>query len=541
MKIAVVSDIHANTLAFDKVLEDINSFKPDKIFCLGDLILGGFNPNGVCKKIFELKEEYGDNFEIIQGNTDKMVACCNNELLEKTKKGYPCMGYSLENDIVITDKKYIDFVRNLPEKKSVTVNNDIVAGGIGIGLNSESSVTVNGDVNVTGVETTTTVHDNDGNKIDEYVTVNSNGVVTEGDGNLIVNGDISSIKEGILINPDDDDQAGSITVTGTISVSGEHNQGIEIYSPNTKQGGYEYSSKEDMLNDIPDITIYEISAKTDYPVTVNSSSTSSDIVSEVRETVLSAINYIIKKDKSSDEAYGINISGDDIEKHGAGNYDTINVNDSFNIALDKAIPEGYEVNAGDNVSVNANSDGTYTLTLTNNRGGINVQVRLIPVTNSDGSTSYIVENEPNSEPDNEESSNTSPIPSGAIVVANTSTSAEAAASAAAISGDKPARMVKFDVAKITPTQYKESIISNVAAAPQGGAMNIETDRVACFDKKMIEAIAARPDIDVNVVFTYGGKRLKVTIPAGYDVNSLLDKGGYCGFLRLMSILGSTEL
>ena len=41
------------------------------------------------------------------------------------------MGYSLEEDVKITDKKYIDFVRNLPEKKRVIVNNlkiDLVHG-----------------------------------------------------------------------------------------------------------------------------------------------------------------------------------------------------------------------------------------------------------------------------------------------------------------------------------------------------------------------------------------------------------------------------
>jgi len=122
MKIAVISDIHANKLALDKVLEDIEAFNPDKIFCLGDLILAGYNPNYVVKTIMELKEKMGENFEIIQGNTDKMVAECNDELLEKTKTAFPCMGYSLEDDIKITDKKYIDFVKNLPETKYVNVN-----------------------------------------------------------------------------------------------------------------------------------------------------------------------------------------------------------------------------------------------------------------------------------------------------------------------------------------------------------------------------------------------------------------------------------
>ena len=123
MKIAIISDIHANPLAYDAVMDDINKFNPDKIFCLGDLILGGYDPNYICEKILNLKEKMGSNFEIIQGNTDKMIANCNDDIIEKTIKAFPCMGYSLKNDVQITDKKYIDFVRNLPEKKSITINN----------------------------------------------------------------------------------------------------------------------------------------------------------------------------------------------------------------------------------------------------------------------------------------------------------------------------------------------------------------------------------------------------------------------------------
>ena len=122
MKIAVISDIHANKDALDKVLEDINQFNPDKIFCLGDLILAGYNPNYVCEKMLELKAKFGENFEIIQGNTDKMVAFCNDEMVKKTKEAFPCMGFSLEQDVKITDKKYLDFVRDLPEKLDVVVN-----------------------------------------------------------------------------------------------------------------------------------------------------------------------------------------------------------------------------------------------------------------------------------------------------------------------------------------------------------------------------------------------------------------------------------
>ena len=117
MKIAVISDIHANTLALEAVLNQINSFKVDKIFCLGDILMAGYDPNGTAKIILGL-----NNLEIIQGNTDKMVACFSQELLEKAKNKFPCMGYALEDDLKIIDEKYKDFVRNLPENRYIEIN-----------------------------------------------------------------------------------------------------------------------------------------------------------------------------------------------------------------------------------------------------------------------------------------------------------------------------------------------------------------------------------------------------------------------------------
>ena len=51
MKIALFSDIHANLPAFEAFLADLDSRKPDAVYCLGDLI--GYNvwPNEVIEKI----------------------------------------------------------------------------------------------------------------------------------------------------------------------------------------------------------------------------------------------------------------------------------------------------------------------------------------------------------------------------------------------------------------------------------------------------------------------------------------------------------
>ena len=67
MKIACISDIHGNKLALDNVLSDIQKNGADKIFILGDLAMGGYDPNYTIEKLFSL-----DNTEIIQGNTDKL-------------------------------------------------------------------------------------------------------------------------------------------------------------------------------------------------------------------------------------------------------------------------------------------------------------------------------------------------------------------------------------------------------------------------------------------------------------------------------------
>lgn len=144
---------------------------------------------------------------------------------------------------------------------------------------------------------------------------------------------------------------------------------------------------------------------------------------------------------------------------------------------------------------------------------------------------------------------TAPTPTqpGALVITSTSGQANAASNpeqtalVAAISGDKPAQTISFSVGKVTPQQYKEAVINNVASVPANGALNLVTDKPSVIDYKMVEALSARSDIDVNVVFNYGGKRYKVVIPAGYDMKSLLDKNGYCGFLRLLAVLGGETI
>ena len=67
MKIAVISDIHANIYALMTVLEDIDDERVDTIICLGDLVGYGPHPNEVVSMIKRR------NILCIKGNYDNSV------------------------------------------------------------------------------------------------------------------------------------------------------------------------------------------------------------------------------------------------------------------------------------------------------------------------------------------------------------------------------------------------------------------------------------------------------------------------------------
>ncbi|MDH5508178.1 MAG: metallophosphoesterase family protein [Anaerolineae bacterium] len=68
MRIAVLSDIHGNSLALDAALADINSVGVDSYWILGDLVALGPDPVGVLERLAKIQNCY-----IVRGNTDRYV------------------------------------------------------------------------------------------------------------------------------------------------------------------------------------------------------------------------------------------------------------------------------------------------------------------------------------------------------------------------------------------------------------------------------------------------------------------------------------
>lgn len=475
---------------------------------------------------------------------------------------------------------------------TVTVKGTVTAGENGAVVKGDSTLNVGGNVVSNGKEIThsgTEYVNGEGasftqkteivnGKEQEYYIVDegstgkpavwsefsSNGINTDGNGTIVVEGDVTGKKNGILIDNDRDGKAGSIVVLGTIK--GEE-YGINIDDQLQMYKYYEdldviYNEEgnkkvaEELIKEIPQITVYAVEGAK--PISDGTRGTRyveglgeiPQVVEfyegfkNVYDSVVSAINYIIKQDDKSNADYSITVDKNTSKQEINGKeYFTTKINQAFSVAA--KLPEGYTISGGENVTVVDNGNGTYSLTLTNDKGGINLKAVLRPVSTGDNSSSAGNDYEVVVE----EVTQTAPTPTqpGALVITSTSGQANAASNpeqaalVAAISGDKPAQTISFSVGKVTPQQYKEAVINNVASVPANGALNLVTDKPSVIDSKMVEALSARSDIDVNVVFNYGGKRYKVVIPAGYDMKSLLDKNGYCGFLRLLAVLGGETI
>ncbi|MCF0051814.1 metallophosphatase family protein [Dyadobacter sp. LJ53] len=105
MKIALLSDIHANLPAFEAVLEDLEKQQPDAVYCLGDLV--GYNvwPN----QVIGLVRKHG--IATIAGNHDLKVSKILPSVGECSKEENSDYAYKLigneERDFLLTLPRHL--------------------------------------------------------------------------------------------------------------------------------------------------------------------------------------------------------------------------------------------------------------------------------------------------------------------------------------------------------------------------------------------------------------------------------------------------
>ena len=117
MRIAVLSDIHANVQALEAVMNDIVNQQCEHVFCLGDLALAGPQP----KEVMDYVMNQQGAWTIIQGNTDKMIAQYGPEVVEFLEAQYPVMANAIEDDITLLDDSHRAFLEGLPPQLSLDV------------------------------------------------------------------------------------------------------------------------------------------------------------------------------------------------------------------------------------------------------------------------------------------------------------------------------------------------------------------------------------------------------------------------------------
>ncbi len=104
MKVLVLSDIHGNYTALEAILKEAG--KVDAVWCLGDLLGYGPDPNDVVKKIRSLK-----NCTCLLGNHDAAVlGRMDLEAFNRDAR------LSVEWNQRVLKPEHIDFMKTLPEK-----------------------------------------------------------------------------------------------------------------------------------------------------------------------------------------------------------------------------------------------------------------------------------------------------------------------------------------------------------------------------------------------------------------------------------------
>lgn len=357
--------------------------------------------------------------------------------------------------------------------------------------------------------------------------------------NVYVGGNVEA-ESGICIWQERDDSDCSIVIMGTVSAT----KGIEA-NGNTLD---EEVTEQSIVEMLPNVVVYAIDTPEEENIAkVESIGEESAVATELFKN---AINYIIHTEGDMD------LSGDDLKSVSdfatftdlKADYRTTKIGEIFTATVAK----NYGIEGSSSVEVTKVSDGVYSVKLIDSKGGILLKATALSPNQNPGDGT--------AEDSRNDSSQTAPVlfviqddsrnqqatsmistavgnvPAGALRVAvpyGQKTIAPAVEGA-----PSPSKAVSIKVSELTDVQYKETIIQNITSTPMGGMLRIETDKAACFDRAMLETFAKRASVSLEVIFPVKGQMVRVVVPAGCNINNLLDKFGYCGFERLASILGS---
>lgn len=320
----------------------------------------------------------------------------------------------------------------------------------------------------------------------------SSGIVMNTDSRVTVGGTVTATDgTGLTILLEEGKSTGDVTL-GTLSVERDGETGILL----DVKGMENLQTIDDIMNAIPKINIFEINVKDNASYLWVDDGNQDDVISgtgiskeEAMNTILQQkVNYLLRTENTSNATISL---------------DQDRALENTTITFHVKAADGYQVKgvSAGKTAVIDNGDGSYSVIVPRG-GGVNISAiveAIIRDQQQNGGSS--------------ESSESSESSTSDIEV----TSAP------------------------TPTQYEseqkqvQQMIQNIA---QGGNCVIKSAGLISFNRATFEALAARPDVSVDVIYKWKGIKYKTTIPAGYPVLDLLNEDGYCGCLYLNAIFGS---
>ena len=257
------------------------------------------------------------------------------------------------------------------------------ANGLNIQDNSTDKTIVGGNITAegdyaTGIKIANPAHTDFGKDKSTEITVDGKieangtkqGIGIEIDNNLktvdiTVKGDISGSMNGILINDNKSDNV-SIKTEGTISSE----KGAAILVMDTTNSQQDEQLENDVDSKIPDISVWKIETNSKDLVRAqvydsNAGATDETKSEELKNKVLSSINYIIKagvtEDGQDTENGKIELTGTSgTVTIGENTYDTAHQGDKITISVKTVNGYKYSLSNGE-AMLTANDDGTYTL------------------------------------------------------------------------------------------------------------------------------------------------------------------------------------
>ena len=449
---------------------------------------------------------YADNYAKVTVENDVKASEGTTSIPDERGYVHPVIGVSASGNADVTVKGNVEVNGTGAEGITVsttgeiTVGGDITASGNKYvwedngeerevtGITADGGVIkVTGDVTSTGTgiiiirRTDTMINSDVAVKGDVK---GSSGIVMNTDSRVTVGGTVTATDgTGLTILLEEGESTGDVTL-GTLSVEKDGETGILL----DVKGMNNLQTIDDIIKAMPEINIFEINVKDNASYLWVDDGKQDDAISgtgiskeEAMNTILQQkVNYLLRTENTSNAT--ISLDQDRALE---------NTKITFHVkAADGYLVKG--VSAG-KAAVIDNGDGSYSVIVPKG-GGVNI--------------SAIVE---------------------AIIRDQQQNGGSSESSAS-------------DIEVVSaPTQYEseqKQVQQMIRSIAQGGNCVIKSAGLISFNRATFEALAARPDVSVDVIYKWKGIKYKTTIPAGYPVLDLLNEDGYCGCLYLNAIFGS---